>query len=186
MVLIITCKDDEVTIVFKNCNVATYSDALNVADAPFIDFRNVKLDFKNDTIVVKMDMEYIPSEIIFNNDALDINAANFFWEVAFDVNQNGKKDTGDLSFMISNYKINQGEVVDNILNITEKYIWEYGDHIRKPISNLNEVTITGNTVTIKVPLTKHEKLKGIKCDTDVYFLSGYFTGNNSYEDFSPG
>lgn len=123
-VLIFACKDDEITKVLKNCNVATYSDGFNDADTAFVDFGRLTVDFKDDTIVVKMELATIPSEITFNNDALAINALNFFWEVAFDVDQSGARDAGDLSFIISKFKFEQGEVNGNILDKTQKNIWE--------------------------------------------------------------
>ncbi len=185
-VLIFACKDDEVTKVLKNCNVATYSDDFNDADTTFVDFGRLTVDFKDDTIVVKMELATIPSEITFNNDALAINALNFFWEVAFDIDQSGARDAGDLSFIISKFKFEQGEVNGTILDNSQKNIWEQVDNnSRKAISNLTDVTIAMNLVTLKVPITIDEKLRSIECDTKVYFFSGYFTGTKSYSDHSP-
>lgn len=135
----------------------------------FYDVTNVK---------VELELSYLPPYVTVNRDSQSVGHIEYDYEIAFDINQNEMRDTGDISINVRHYKgrfdypnnheISIAEIDGNIWTFLPDQQSEFiiSTTTSEDYSNV-AVTQTDNTLTFNFDITQHPLLAHLNEDTPV-------------------
>ena len=134
---------------------------------------------KPGSVSVTMTMAALPDSITYNKSTTLDRGIEYEWGVTFDVDGNDQFNIGDAVLRLVHFKNNEEPEITAGLDTLAANLWVYTADDQLISDGTADVTISGNSITLKIDRAADASLDSIDSDTPVSVQTTMRIGNGS-------
>ena len=133
-------------------------------------------------ITVKMTLADLPATLPVNQSHTLVGQSEYRWGVVFDLNSDEQRSTGDILFELHHLKKPNAQEGTCYISDFHAVIFEFTSPDTLTGISDAAVSIEGNTIILKAPISSHQSLENIDYNALVQFGSSGYDVNGNQPD----
>ena len=176
------------TITVPSNDVALhFKDSVGDADTSFVDMTEFHVRITPHKIIATICVRDLPTALVFNQYGVPNEYAEYSWEISFDVNSNGTRDSGDISMSLIAFKssLSSHDTV-SILSGTQQDVWLCESDGTSSAKGGIGAVAEGDSIVMTGDKGANPCLSSVGVHTECYFQAYYTNdGANYMRDLYP-
>ena len=189
-IFLISCENnnsvkEQLTCDAGSAGEISVDDASGDASFSFIDITNANVVISETDITVTIGLLDIPVLLTYNNQNVPYGAAEYSWDILFDINCDGQF-SGDTGLSVQYFRFGDIETQGAILDFTQHNVWQASEDGSRALNEGNiSATLDGDNLVLSVGKGVYESLSQIDNRTPFRIVTIYNSSGTSYYDSLP-